>query len=114
MSDSIPVRGTVHTVLPTQEFPSGFKKRVLVVKTHEDKYPQFIPVEFVKDKTLDLDGLMPNQHVTVLVNLRGNEHNGKYYLSCQGWKLEKGKMGEAPPTKEEIQKALDVTQEIPY
>ena len=110
MSDTITVKGTVHNVLPTETFASGFTKRVLVIKT-ADKYPQTIPVEFVKDKTLELDGLMPNQEVTALVNLRGSEYKGKYYASIQGWKLQKGDL---PMSKKDVKEtlAMDAPQNI--
>jgi len=95
-SESIKVTGTVETVLPLETFNSGFSKRVLVINTG-DKYPQTIPVEFVKDKTETLDGLTKGQEVTAYVNLRGSEYNGKYYANIQGWKLDKGEpMGSEP------------------
>ena len=88
MSDIIEIKGTVHEVMETQTFESGFQKRVLVIKTEDEKYPQTIPVEFVKDKTSLLDGLQRGQAVIACVNLRGNEYNGKYYCNITGWKLE--------------------------
>jgi hypothetical protein len=95
MSESITVKGTVETVLPLETFNSGFTKRVLVVLT-DDKYPQTIPVEFIKDKAEVLTGLVKGQEVTAYVNLRGSEYNGKYYANIQGWKLDKGEVKAAP------------------
>jgi len=89
MSEEIKISGTVETCLPLETFPSGFSKRVLVINTG-GKYPQMIPVEFVKDKVELLAGLRKKQEVTASVNLRGNEFNGKYYANIQGWKLDKG------------------------
>lgn len=66
---------------------NGFTKRLLVVTTQE-QYAQDIPIDFVKDKCLLLDSFQVGQLVTVSVNLRGSEYNGKYYLSAQGWKIE--------------------------
>ena len=89
MSDNkIEITGTVETVLPLQEFPSGFSKRTLVINTG-GKYPQLVPVEFVKDKTSILSDLSKGQEVTASVNIRGSEYNGKYYCSLDGWKLDK-------------------------
>ena len=96
MSNEITVRGTVHDILETQSFPSGFCKRILVIKT-DDKYPQTIPVEFVKEKCDMLDQLCVGQGATAYVNLRGNEYNGKYYASIQGWKFEAGNKPEMTP-----------------
>jgi len=95
MSEKIEVKGTVETVLPLQEFESGFKKRVLVINTG-GKYPQMIPVEFTKDKVDTLTGLRKGQEVTAHADLRGNEYNGKYYANIQGWKLDKGEAQSAP------------------
>jgi single-strand DNA-binding protein len=83
------VVGTVHLIEPTQEVgTNGFKKRLIVVKT-DGEHPQFIPVDFVKDKCAVLDGFENGQSVKISVNMRGNEYQGKYYLSFQGWKIEK-------------------------
>jgi hypothetical protein len=90
MSETIQITGTAHAILDLQTFPSGFSKQILVIKTDDDKYPQTIPVEFMKDKTAYLLNVQIGQPVTAYVNLRGNEHNGKYYASIQGWKLDKG------------------------
>jgi hypothetical protein len=99
MSDTIQISGTVKTVLPVEDFPSGFRKRVLVINTGGD-YPQTIPVEFTKDKVDVLTGLRKGQEVTAHVNLRGSEYNGKYYANIQGWKLDKGdaQSGQSTPT----------------
>lgn len=93
MTEKIQISGTVETILPTQDFPSGFRKRVLVVNTGGE-YPQTIPVEFVKDKCDALDSLAIGQEVTAHVNIRGNEYNGKYYSSIQGWRFEAGEKTE--------------------
>lgn len=92
MDNAIEIKGQVEKILPLQEFPSGFTKRVLVVKT-EGNYPQMIPIEFVKDKTARLDGLIVGQSVTVSCNIRGSEYNGKYFAGFTGFKISKG---EAP------------------
>lgn len=63
-----------------------FKKRLLLVETNE-QYPQKIPVDFVQDKTALLDAFMIGSDVVVSVNVRGNEYNGKYYASLNGWKI---------------------------
>tara|TARA_R110000868_G_C10861943_1_gene761579 strand:- start:607 stop:960 length:354 start_codon:yes stop_codon:yes gene_type:complete len=117
MSDSTTITGTVETVLPLEEFASGFTKRVLVINTG-GTYPQMIPVEFVKDKTEILTGLRKGQEVTASVNLRGKEYNGKYYVNIQGWKLDKGDVGQAAPAKAAPKPAPETVEddgdEIPF
>lgn len=65
---------------------NGFTKRQLVIETLE-QYPQKIPVDFVKDKTSMLDGKNIGDEVTLGINIRGNEYNGKYFCNIQGWKI---------------------------
>lgn len=89
MTKSVEIEGTVETVLPLQEFESGFSKRVLVVNTGGE-YPQTIPVEFTKAKADLLTGLRKGQPVVAHCNVNGREYNGKYYSGFNGWKLDKG------------------------
>ena len=70
-----------------------FKKRLIVIST-EEQYPQHVPVDFVQDKTSILDKYQVGEEVKVSVNVRGNEYNGKYYVSLNGWKIEK--LSQAP------------------
>ena len=91
--------GTVKKIFDTQTFDSGFTKRDFVV-TSEDKYPQDIKLECIKDNTSLLDDLKVGERVTVSFNLRGNEHRDRFYVNLQAWKIEKqdGAVGgEAPP-----------------
>ena len=94
------VQGTVYKIGETETFPSGFTKRLLVVES-EGEYTQKIPMEFVKEKTSILDNYKVGDKVTVDINLRGNEYQEKFYLSAQGWKIEKSE-GSTPaePTKD--------------
>ena len=65
-----------------------FKKRLVVVETSE-QYPQKIGIDFVQDKTSVLDKYKVGDEVKVSANIRGQEYNGKYYVSLNGWKIEK-------------------------
>lgn len=65
-----------------------FKKRQLVVETDE-QYKQQIPIDFVQDKTSVLDSYVVGDDVKVGINIRGNEYQGRYFCSLNGWKIEK-------------------------
>lgn len=65
-----------------------FKKRQLVVETDE-QYKQTIPIDFVQDKCSVLDNFNIGDDVKVSINIRGNEYNSKYYVSLNGWRIEK-------------------------
>lgn len=65
-----------------------FKKRQLVVETDE-QYKQKLPIDFVQDKCSILDKYSIGDNVKVGINIRGNEYQNKYYVSLNGWKIEK-------------------------
>lgn len=83
------IEGTVKLINETMTFDSGFKKREIVVTTDDEKYPQDIKVEFLKDDVDLLDNFKPGERVEVDYNLRGNEYNGKYYVNINGWRIVK-------------------------
>jgi single-strand DNA-binding protein len=80
--------GKIKLINPTQSFDSGFSKREFVLTT-KDQYPQDIKIEVVKDKCDLLNSFNPGDDIKVSINLKGNEYNGKYYVSIQGWKIER-------------------------
>ncbi len=49
------VEGTIKVILEEQTFASGFNKRDFVVTT-EEKYPQDIKLECIKDKVSLIEG----------------------------------------------------------
>ena len=81
------VEGKVILMEDIFQISDKFKKRLLVVEL-PGEYPQPIPIDFVQDKVSLLDAISVGDDVKVSINLRGNEHKGKYYISLQGWKIE--------------------------
>lgn len=73
----------------------GFRKRQVLIKEDVEKYPQTIPIDFIQDKCDLLDQYAEGQLVTISINIRANEYNGKHYVSLQGWKIS----GEQMPQK---------------
>lgn len=65
-----------------------FKKRQLVVAT-EEQYSQQVAIDFVQDKTSLLDNYSLGESVVVGINIRGNEYQGRYFVSLNGWKINK-------------------------
>ncbi len=82
------LKGKIAVINDTQSFPSGFTKREFVITTADDKYPQDIKFEVVKDKCSILDNFSKDQEVNVSFNIRGNEYNGKYYVNLSCWKIQ--------------------------
>lgn len=97
MSNTYEVTGMIKEINETQSFPSGFQKRSFIVTDDDPKYPQDIPLEFVKDGCARLDSFTTGDRVTVEFNLRGNEHNGRHYLTLAAWKIERDGGGAQSP-----------------
>lgn len=84
---SLELTGKVKQVGTTQTFDSGFSKREFVLTTDE-KYPQDVALEVVKDKCDSLDELNAGDSLKVSFNVRGREYNDRHYVSLQAWKIE--------------------------
>ena len=81
--------GTIKIIGQTESVgQNGFTKRMVVVETAK-QYPQKLAIDFVKDKTSVLDGYKVGDNVSVSINLRGSEYNGRYFVNLQGWKISK-------------------------
>jgi len=70
----------------TSKAGNEWTKRTIVVTTNE-KYPQDLPIDFIGDVVSEIQKFQVGNPVTVSINLRGNEYNGKYYSSINGWKI---------------------------
>jgi hypothetical protein len=97
---SYEITGTIKVIQETQTFDSGFAKREFVITT-EDKYPQDIKLEFVKDKVSELDAYDTGDQVTVAFNIRGNEYKDRYYVNLAAWKISKAD-GASTPAQETV------------
>lgn len=84
---SYELEGVVNVLEDSQTFGSGFEKREFVVTVEDGKYPQEIKLECVQGKVGLLDGVNVGDEVKVMFNLRGSEHNGRYFVNLQCWKL---------------------------
>jgi hypothetical protein len=88
--------GKIKMIGEVQSFASGFTKREFVVTTANDKYPQDIKFDVVKDKCAMLDSFNTGDEVQVNFDIRGREYNGKYYVDLSCWKLQAADGGTAP------------------
>ncbi len=70
----------------TSKSGNEWSKRTIVVTTAE-KYPQDLSIDFLGDKIGQINNFQVGNPVTVGINLRGQEYNGKYYTSINGWKI---------------------------
>jgi hypothetical protein len=110
--------GTVKVIMDAVTFDSGFSKREFVVTTDDDRYPQSIKFECVKDRCKLLDDIKPGQRVTVSFDLRGNEYKGRYFVNLSAWKVEAAKevptpdAGDDGPPLEQLTPPEDEGEEV--
>lgn len=86
------ILGIIKKISSLQTFPSGFKKRELILTT-EEQYPQNILIEFIQDKCYFLNDFKIGDKVKISIIIKGREWtnpegNIKYFNSIQGWKIE--------------------------
>lgn len=124
MSQSFELEGTLKLIYDTQTFASGFAKREFVIETKDDRYPQSIKFECVKEKTAMLDTFELGDTLLVSFDIRGNEFKDKYYVNLNAWKI--AKVGEgaaaAPPASDgppapddsKFDNEPDPTDDIPF
>ncbi len=90
MGKSYDMEGTVKEVMEEVTYASGFNKREFVVTTEDDRFPQDIKCECVKDKTALVEGIAPGDKVKVTFDLRGSNKNsaGRYFVNVTAWRIE--------------------------
>lgn len=101
MSDVPQIKGFVEEIQQLESFASGFQKQSLIVRT-EGQYPQFINIEFVKDKIELLSQVKKDDEVAVCYNINGRSWTSpkgdvKYFNTITGWKIDK--LAETQPTQ---------------
>jgi hypothetical protein len=112
--------GTITKILDVQTFSKGFSKREFVVTT-EDKYPQLIKFECVKERQSLLDSVREGDKVNVQFRLRGSEYNGKVFVNLQaiGITVSSGGEGKAGgedrlPREPEAEADADSPEGMPF
>ena len=81
------IEGTVKLINDTMTFDSGFQKREIVITTQDDKFPQDVKLEFIKDSVTKLDEFKEGDFVKIAFSIRGNEYNGKYYVNLSAFAI---------------------------
>jgi len=86
---SYEAKGTLHHIGETREVSETFSTRSFTICQQDDKYPQFITFELIKDKTDLIDSFKIGEDINVSFNLRGREWNGKFFNTIQAWRIQK-------------------------
>jgi len=92
--------GTIIERFETQHISDKFAKREIMLEVQDGEYTQTIPIEFINKSADKLDGFPVGSYVTIQINLRGRKWTNKdgvdkYFLSCQGWKIDNGGGGQS-------------------
>ena len=110
---SLQLNGTIKLIGEKQVFDSGFQKVEFVLTTNDEKYPQDVKFEIVQDKVDDfLKYNKVGSVVDVDFNVRGNEYQGKYYVSLTAWKVSKSQAS-APATDIGVP-SEEISDDLPF
>lgn len=91
------IEGELKVIGEVQHVSDKFRKLEIVVTTGET-YPQHIPIQLTQDKTELIANYKVGDKVRVSINIRGREHQGKYYCNIDGWRMESVQSTPATPT----------------
>ena len=85
------VTGKIHNVGALRVVSEKFKSKDVVILT-EDKFPQYITIQFTQDKTDLISQNNIGEQVEVSVNLKGREWKSpqgeiKYFNTIEGWQI---------------------------
>ena len=103
--NEVTIRGEVHSVGEVKEYgKNNFRKHEVVIKTGDDRFPNTIPVEFMKEAIETSTALSIGQDVEIKCRLNGREWekdgNTRYFVSVQGMEIsfvsEVAETGDAP------------------
>lgn len=106
------ITGNIIAIKELEVFKNDFTKRSIVIETIEP-YPQKIQIDFIKDNTDHLHGLVLGQKITVCFNIRGREYQGKYYTSIEGWRVKRDQKAEEKQQESEIIRGKD-EDDLPF
>lgn len=107
------LQGTIKLINNPQKVSDKLTKQQMVLTIDEDtKYPQNIAIEFLNDKTQILQKHKAGEKVSVDINLRGNEYNGKYYNNLVGWKIAQVINNEVTNSQQNPQREAEV--DLPF
>lgn len=89
MSDKYEMNGQIKTIGETKTFGNDFQVREFVIETAEEKYPQMVKFQVIKDGCEKLsDDFNEGEHVTVAFNIRGKElDDGRVFNNLQAWRI---------------------------
>ena len=103
--NELTIRGEVYQAGEVKEYgKNNFRKHEVVIKTGDDRFPNTIPVEFMKEAIDYSTALKVGQEVEIKCRLNGREWekdgNTRYFVSVQGMEIsfanEPAETGDSP------------------
>lgn len=89
------VRGIVHVIEETKTYgQKGFRKRLVVLEQDNERFTNYIPVEFTNDNCDTVDGLNVGDDVEIDYRLNGRKWQKdpssevKYFLNAEGMRFQ--------------------------
>jgi hypothetical protein len=71
-------------------FPSGFRKRELLVCDDDPKYPVTFPLEFSGDNVDRAAAFAPGDHIAVEFSIRGHQtESGRAFVTLRAFRIER-------------------------
>jgi hypothetical protein len=104
------LEGKIKAVFEEKVLNGGFTKREFVVTT-EERYPQHIMFELLKEKTSIIQGFNAGDSVRVSFDIRGREWNDKYFNSLVAWKVDR--LGASAPPQADMPPPLPPIEDDP-
>jgi hypothetical protein len=107
------VTGKIHFVGALRVVSEKFKSKDVVLLTDE-KFPQYISIQFTQDKTELITQNDVGQQVEVSINLRGREWKSptgeiKYFNTIEGWQINSAQNFDAQKFADKGREALKET-----
>lgn len=65
-----------------------FRVMDFVIETPDEKYPQIIQFQVINDRIQEMDKFILGEELEISFDIRGREHNGRYYNSLNAYKIE--------------------------
>lgn len=108
-------KGTIHSIGPIEQVgrTEPFDKRVVVLKTYDTKYPQYLAVEAIKDKATTLNSFERNNPIVATLAFGGRlwtnpEGVEKCFNSIKLWDIAIDSGHEVTKKAQEVNATLDL------
>ena len=102
------LEGILHKKFDTEQKTATFKSRSIVIEVAW-QYPQLIKLEFAQDRCEFVDNIPEGTPVKAYFDLRGREHQGKYFTNLNAWRIEP--IGAAP---QHLPSQAEQSQDLPF